>query len=367
MLTARIHERPDDLGGLWGEWDELAVRGERPFSAPAWPLAWWESLRPGGAEMRLVLVHDGDDLVGVVPLFCARRIYAPLGGGTAPVEPLARPGLEREVAAAARAALAQALPRPASVEIETHGSSPDWAGLLGAAWRNGRGAWRWARSETPVPRVDLGAGFDDWLRAKSSSFRREAKRKRRKLEQAGGSFRFATAESLEGDVGAFMRLHRRRLAGQGGSSLTDDGVERMLISVGRELLGGGRFRLLCIDLDGEPIAAQLLLAAGREVSAWNSGFDEAQAKLSPSMQCIVEALRDASERGERTMSLGPGGQDYKYRLSNGEDSLSSHVLVPPGASYPLTRLRLAPAQLRGGIGGRLSPRTKRRLRGLIRR
>ena len=206
------------------------------------------------------------------------------------------------------------------------------------------------------PASTSASGFEDWLEAKSPSFRREMKRKQRKLKEAGGSFRFATGESLERDIRTFMRLHRQRLAGKGGSSLTAAGVERMLIAVGKELLAHGRFRLLCIDLDGEAIAGQLLLAAGREVSAWNSGFDEAHAKLSPSMQCIVEALKDASERGERTMSLGPGGQDYKYRLSNGEDSLNAQVLVLPGATYPLARLRVAPMQPPKGAEPEALPR-----------
>ncbi len=366
-LRARILERPDELGPLREEWDALAVRNARPFAAPAWALSWWETLQPDRAELRLVVVEEAAGLAGIVPLYRSKRAYAPLGGGMAPVEPLARAGLERQVAAAAQAALAEASPAPATVEIEMHGSSPDWTELLGGNWLGGRGARRWTRLETPVPRIDLGEGFEQWLGAKSSRFRREMKRRRRKLEEAGGSFRFATAESLERDVGTFMRLHRQRRAGQGGTNLTDDGVERLLATVGGELLDSGRFRLLSIDLDGEPIAARLLLAAGREVSAWNSGFDEAHAKLSPSMLSILEALRDASERGERTMSLGPGGQEYKYRLSNWEDTLYSHVLILPGASYPLARLRLVPSQIRVGLSGRLSAGTKRRLRGLIRR
>lgn len=364
-MRARIEESPDGLGRVREEWDRLAVRNERPFSAPAWALSWWEHLRPRGAELRLVLVSDDDGLAGIVPLFRRGRSYAPLGGGMAPVEPLARPGLERAVAAAARTALTEATPRPATLEIEMHGSSPEWAGLLGEGWRDGRGAWRWTRLDTPVPRIDLGEGFEQWLGEKSSRFRRETKRRRRKLEEAGGSFRFATAATLERDVGTFMRLHRQRLAGQGGSSLKDDRVERMLVAVGNELLDRGRFRLLSIDLAGETIAARLLLAADRELSAWNSGFDEAHAKLSPSTQSILEALRDASERGRRTMSLGPGGQEYKSRLANWEDSLSARVLILPGATYPLARLRLVPAQLRLGVSARLSPKAKRRLRKLI--
>jgi len=367
MMTSRVYESPSDLGTARAEWDELAVARERPFTAPAWALAWWANLRPDDARLRLLFVREDDSLAGVVPLFSSGRSYRPAGGGLAPVEPLARPGLERKVAEVAATALAELEARPATIEIELHGSSPNWAELLADAWPGGRPAWRWTQSETPVPRVDLGNGFEDWLQEKSSSFRREMKRKQRKLHDAGGSFRYATEATLERDVNAFMRLHRHRLSGQGGSSLTNDGVERMLVAVGSDLLACGRFRLLCLELEGKPIAAQLLLAAGREVSAWNSGFDEAHAKLSPSMQCIVEALSDASERGERTMSLGPGGQDYKYRLSNEEDSLNSNVLVPPGATYPLARLSLTRKQLRHGLSQRLSPETKQRLRRLIRR
>jgi CelD/BcsL family acetyltransferase involved in cellulose biosynthesis len=366
-LSARIVEEPDELGRLREEWDALAVQSGRPFAAPAWGLSWWETLRPARAELRLVVMLEGDGLAGIVPLYCSKRAYAPLGGATAPVEPLARPGFERQVAEAARAALAEASPRPATVEVEMHGSSPDWAGLLGDGWLGGRDARRWTKLDTPVPRIDLGEGYEAWLQAKNARFRREMKRRRRKLEEAGGSFRYATAETLERDVATFMRLHRQRRAGQGGTSLTDDGIERMLVAVGRELLAAGRFRLLAIDLEGETIAARLLLAAGGEVSAWNSGFDEAHSKLSPSMLSILEALEDASERGERTMSLGPGGQEYKYRLSNWEDALCSHVLILPGATYPLARLRLVPSQIRVGLSGRLSADTKRRLRGLIRR
>ncbi|HKI65826.1 MAG TPA: GNAT family N-acetyltransferase [Solirubrobacterales bacterium] len=366
-LTARIVEATGELAELRREWDALAVHAGRPFAAPAWALGWWETMRPDAAELRLVVVLEGGGLAGIVPLYRLKRAYLPLGGGMGPVEPLARPGLERRVAEAARAALAQEQPRPATVEVEMHGSSPDWAALLGDAWAGGRGARRWTKRDTPVPRIDLGEGFEPWLEAKSARFRREMRRRRRKLEDAGGTFRLATADSLQRDVEAFLRLHRRRREGQGGTSLGDEGVERMLVAVGEELLDSGRFRLLSIDLDGETIAARLLLAAGREVSAWNSGFDEAHSKLSPSTLSILEALRDASERGERTMSLGPGGQEYKYRLSNWEDSLYTHVLILPGATYPLARLRQVPAQLRVGLSARLSAETKRRLRGLIRR
>jgi CelD/BcsL family acetyltransferase involved in cellulose biosynthesis len=364
-LSAQVVESLDELTQIRGEWDRLAVESSRPFAAPAWALSWWRHLRPEGARLRVVVVARGEELAGIVPLYSLGHVNRPIGAELAPVEPLSLVGLEAEVAAAAGELLAEAEPRARSIELVDHAGGPDWAELLSRAWPGGRGAWLWTESEAPAPRVDFGEGFDALLSEKSKSFRRDIRTSRRKLDERGATFRFANEETLESDVGEFLRLHRERLADRGGTSIPPgEGIERMLVGVGRELLPSERFRLLCLDLEGEVIAADLLLAAGTEMSAWNSGFDEAHRELSPIMQCLVYSLADAAERGERTMSLGPGAQSYKYRLSNEEDSLRSSVIVPRGRSYALVRLRLAPRQARRALAGKLSPDAKRRLRRL---
>lgn len=345
-LSWRAVATPQDLGVLREQWDELAVATEQPFAAPAWALAWWQELRPAGAELRVVAVLAGEQLVGIAPMYLDGGVLRPLGQGVAASVPLAVPGREAEVAPVLAEALAA--DAPSSVTLELAASATDWTTLLAAAWPGGAKAWE--VSSEPLPRVDLGDGFEAWTKEKSGSFRRENKRKHKKLAEAGGSFRFASAESLAEDVASFMRLHRTRLAGQGGSSLTDEGVDRMLVAVGTELLPSARFRLLCMEVDGNTVAGQVLMAAGRELSAWNSGFDESYAKFSPSMQCLIHALEDASERGERTMSLGPGAQDYKYRLSSSEDSAAVHELLPRGGRYLLARARLGGKQARARLG-----------------
>lgn len=364
-VAARVVNSPDGLALIRAGWDELAVASGRPFSTPAWALSWWKHLRPEGAQLRVFVVEQGDELVGVAPMYALGGAYRPLGGELAPVEPVARAGFEDRVAVATGELLATAEPSARTVELAQHGSGLDWAGMLSRVWPGGRAAWRWVEAEAPAPLVDFSDGFEAWMSGKSKSFRRDIRSSRRKLDEGGGSFRFATAETIESDVSEFLRLHRMRLADRGGTNVpAGQGVERMLVAVGRDLLPSGRFRLLCLDLDGEVIAADLLLAAGAEVSAWNSGFDEAYRDFSPIMQCLVYALADAAERGERTMSLGPGGQSYKYRLSSSEDSLRANVIVPRGRSYPLVRARLAPRQLRRALANRLSPQAKQRLRRL---
>lgn len=364
-VNARIVEDVDGLAPVRAEWDELAVAAERPFAAPAWVLAWWEHMRPATARLQVVLAERDGELVGIAPLYGVGRLTRPIGAALAPVEPLSRAGLEAEVAAAAAERLAAVEPRIRQIELVEHGSGSSWAELLSRGWTGGRRAWQWVESEAPAPQVDFGDGMEAWMMGKSKSFRRDIRSSRRKLDKAGAEFRLATEATLEADVREFIRLHRMRFASSGGSSLPEgDGIERMLAAVGRELLPRERFKLICLDLGDETIAADLVVIAGGEVSAWNGGFDETYSDFSPGMQCLIHGLTEAAERGERTMSLGPGGQAYKYRLSTSEDCLRSIVILPRGASYPLARLRLAPRQARRALAGRLSPEVKRRLRRL---
>ncbi|HEY2478689.1 MAG TPA: GNAT family N-acetyltransferase [Solirubrobacterales bacterium] len=330
------------------EWDALAVASGSPFAAPAWVKAWFEHLRPERSRLRVVFVSDGARLVGVGPFCAVGGTLFPVGRGAGIAPPLAASGMRDAVGVAIAASLAADERTPTRIELTFARSSGDWAAAIGGAWP-GRPLWRRRDAEHVVPYVELGDGFDEWMAAKSSSFRREARRKRKKLDEAGARFRYADAASLERDVTEFMRLHRQRLAGQGGTGLTDRGVERMLVAVGRELLASGRFRLLCLEVGDTFVAGQLLLGAGAELSAWNSGFDEGYSDLSPSMQCLIRALEDASESGARTMSLGPGGQEYKSRLADAEDVLESDLLIPRGPRYPLVRLGIGTRQMNKGL------------------
>jgi CelD/BcsL family acetyltransferase involved in cellulose biosynthesis len=198
-----------------------------------------------------------------------------------------------------------------------------------------------------VPFIDLGdAGMDGWMAGKSASFRREMRRKARRSEEAGGEIRLATEETLEDDVASFLRLHLSRLSGQGGSDLSVEGVEPFLVAAGRELLPAGRFRLIVLEIEGRAAAAQLMVGAGTELSAWNSGFDEAFADLSPSQLTILRGISEAFEAGAGTISLGPGGQAYKYRLANRDEVLARTLILPRSGAYALRRAGLLPRQAR---------------------
>jgi CelD/BcsL family acetyltransferase involved in cellulose biosynthesis len=70
------------------------------------------------------------------------------------------------------------------------------------------------RSAISSPVAHLAESFDDWLSFKSSNFRSEMRRLRRRFVSAGGSSRLSTADTVLGDIDLFMRLHAARWRGR---------------------------------------------------------------------------------------------------------------------------------------------------------
>jgi CelD/BcsL family acetyltransferase involved in cellulose biosynthesis len=84
------------------------------------------------------------------------------------------------------------------------------------------------------------------------------------------------------------------------------------------------------------------------------------------MQCILHVLEDAAEKGQRTLSLGPGDQEYKVRLADDASELVSWTLVPRGPGYVRARGRLLAGTVRDtvrhGVAGALPQSLRRALR-----
>ena len=330
------------LDALRPEWDSLAVACSRPYCSPAWMLAWWKHAAPPGALLRVVAAFDGPRLAAIAPCWARRgRLgvseYRMLGAGTAArLEPLARPGLEAEAATVFAAELAKATPRPRLVTFEEMAVGSPWPELLARAWAGRPRAAISRGYPISAPAVTLdhdSAG--DWLGTKSSNFRQQVRRARKQLEAAGARFRLSTEGELGRDLEAFARLHHARWEQRGGSAALRPGVERMLEQAGGELLPAGRFRLWCLDADGETVGAHAFVAAGEEVSYWLGGFDERWAAQRPGLTTLVVAVEDALGRGAARLDLGPGEGDYKSRLADRDETLEHIQVVSPGPLAPL--------------------------------
>jgi CelD/BcsL family acetyltransferase involved in cellulose biosynthesis len=359
VLAARLIEDLPALEELREEWDELAVLDALPLMAPDWVLPWLRRLAPAGAEPRVVVVYEGEELVGIAPFYVVHhgsrgRIDYRLPGIElgARLAPLAKPGREWEVAEAVAHTLAGATPRPDLVALESVPPDSLWLAALREQWP--------ARIRPPIrvyhvhgsPTVTLSAGtFESWMASRSASFRKNCRRRGRMFEAEGGVMRLGSVQTLPADIETLMHLHTERWSERGESSLTAraDRLPAMLEEAGRALTESGRFRIWVMEIEGRPIWANLFLAAGGELLAVNSGWDERWARMSPPLLGMLHAIEDAFQRGDRRLDLGIGDDPFKLQFADGNDPVAWGILLAPGARLPVTALGTAPMLLASAL------------------
>jgi CelD/BcsL family acetyltransferase involved in cellulose biosynthesis len=342
----------EELESVVGAWDDLAVANGKPACSPALMLGWQRLVSPE-TDIVSVLVHESGALVGLAPLVLDRtsgrgdvRI---MGAGLLQrIGLLARPGTEDALAAAVGEHIGAIRPRPDVIALEAISAMEGWPARLRRGlrpYRQSRVHWT-SRAVAPVVTLE-GQTFDSWLATRSSNFRSEMARCRRRLEQRGGRVRLVTgaSEDLDEMVRVLGALHRGRWAPVG-SGLIGPAIERLILDVAHAQPDGSRLRLWVVELDGEPIGAQLFFAAGGEVIYWNGGWNQAHADLKPGMMGILAATEDAIDRGERRLDLGGGAQPYKLRFADSNDPLEWAVVAPLQARYPRTWFELMRQQSR---------------------
>lgn len=374
-LAAVVIDDAVALSSFAERWDALAVRCSRPYMAPAVQLAWWAHARTGDARLRCVVVLDGDDLVGIAPMFAqvsALRLaeYRFLGAGNFHrLEPLAAPGREREVARLIAERLATVDPAPSSIVCEGFDADSPWPGLLRHAWP-GRMQLR-TDQVMPAPVILLEPDFDAWLRDRNKGFREKLRSRRRRFAKAGATWRLSTTpEEVTADLAALYRMHHARWSSRGGSAALTPRMERTLSAVGPALVAKGRFRLWTMEVDGEVIAASLFVSAGKDVAYWGGGMAPAWERESPGVQLVQVEVEAAFARGVERLDLGGGEQDYKRRFTGHVVPLTWQTLFPLGPRWPLTRLQLAPKHLRGNaraLARRMPPERQAQLKRVLRR
>lgn len=355
------------------EWDEMAIRRGRPFCAPAWMLSWWRHGTTGHARLRVVLVLDGERLVGVGPFFAqvARsglvemRLLA--AGFSHRIGPLAERDREREVACALANALAAMRPRPASVVFEGVDLAERWPTMVANAWPTRVPPKLRTDVVMPGSVISIGASFEAWLERRPRRFRKESRRTARRLEEAG--VRSTVTTDATQAIDALLSLHHARWSGRGGSNLGSE-TREVLVGAARGLAGSERVMVAMLESADGPISAELVVTAGRSAAFWSGGFDPAWAQHAPGTQTILAALRALADAGIQEADLGGGHADYQRRLADTARPVAWQTVFPRGARYPLIRLRLMPKHLYFGVrrvAEHLPQQQRERLRRVARR
>ena len=350
----------DDAGMLGPHleaWDDLAVLRRQPYSAPAWMLAWWRHAAPQDSRLRVVVVRDGGEVIGIAAwhqdrLATGLRVARLLGTGHR-VEPLARPGREATVARAVAAALRRLPDGPGALSLDRADARSAWPGLLAL----GRGSAVVERETTGAPVVRLdGRTWEEWLATRSRNFRSQRIQARRRLEEHGAVVRLAEEpDAVEEAVEGFLRLTAARWDTPAWNRPRGGGIGEMLREAARDLVPRGRMRIWVLEADGTPVSVQLFVGAGDELSYWNGGYDRRWSRLRPGFETLVHAIEHACAMGDRRVDLGGGAIPYKRRLADADEPIVSALVLPGGGDRPLREAQLVPRRL-----NRLARRTARR-------
>jgi CelD/BcsL family acetyltransferase involved in cellulose biosynthesis len=360
VASALAIENPDELRPHVAAWDRLAVLRRQPYGAPDWMLAWWRHAAPRASRLAVVVVREGDEVIGVAPwhqhrLRTGLRMARLLGTGHR-VEPLALPGREQEVAAAVAGALDGMSDGPGALALDRLDARSPWPVLL--AREGPLGSRVAGRELTGAPVVPIeGLTYEEWLGAHSRNFREQRAQARRRLEREGAVIRLAEEPGdVDAAIAAFARITADRWEPPPWGEPRGDGVEGMLHEAARAMVPAGRMRVWVLEVEGRPVCVQVFVVADGEVGYWNGGFDPAWARLRPGFETIVRAIEDAIARGDRRVDLGGGASAYKRRLTDADEPLAAALVLPGGRDLPVRAAQLLPGRL-----DRLMVRTAKRL------
>ena len=319
-MQLQAHSTPDVFNALGDSWNTLLKNASTNtlFLTREWQRVWWANL--GEGELRVLTLHEGDQLIGIAPLFFEADA---LGGvqvtfvGCKEVSDyldfIFLKGRERECLTAVMDFLSSTLsPTWNAISLcNMPEASPNFALLQELATARG---WKVnAVFEDVCPIIALPESFEAYLAQLESKERRELSRKLRRAEDDATVTYATDANKLDADVDDFLRLMRASLVSK--DSFLTPRMEKFFHASSREMFDAGFLQLAFLEVSGERAAAYLNFVWDNQVLVYNSGLDPMKfAYLSPGQVLIARLIEKAIAEKRLTFDFLQGNEDYKYKL-----------------------------------------------------
>jgi CelD/BcsL family acetyltransferase involved in cellulose biosynthesis len=327
-LTLRAHTSPDVFDRIRDEWIALEARAEEKniFQTWAWQHAWWAELGTGALD--LLTLRDGERLVAIVPAYHeveGNRKVLRFGGGLEVTDYLGfivEPGYAPAVAVT----FLRRCMEFDDLDVDLHFLRSDGGtlkALLAAAQQLGI-PYR-LEDEEVSPRIPLERDWESYLARLDKKDRHELRRKRRRLEAAGGwTVREATSETLAADLEVFFDLHAK--SSKAKADFLTPVVAEFFRHICHDLLREGWLSLQTLVHAGTPGACALAFRYDGKLLAYNAGYEPELNKLSVGLVLMSELIRGAIEAGLTEVDFLRGNEKYKYDLG-AEDVSLMHLHV----------------------------------------
>jgi len=292
------------------EWEALAESvGASPFARPGW-FAAWESAFERAGTARVLCSRRGRRLTGAIPFIRGRgRLGSPTNWHT-PVF-TATASDDRALGTLAEALLGSA---PSVLDMAfLDAGDPLLERLRSAAARRGR--LLIDRTVLRSPFIRLDGDFESFEASLDAKFRRESRRRRRKLEGEG-----KLSVHFEDGSARLERLLEEGFVVEGSGWKTARGTAiaqsaattRFYREVAHWAADRGALQLGFVRLDGRALAFSYSIVSAGVVHVVKVGFDQAFARYAPGTILTREAIARAYERGQRRYDFL--GDDDRYKL-----------------------------------------------------
>ena len=307
------------LEALSAEWGALLERSicNRAFGSPRWFLAWCR-LEPAWRP-HVWVARRGGVLAGVLPLVC------PVEGGAA-FFPGELSDYNDAVAARGDLAVSAGLLRAALASgpgIDLHPVRTD--SNLALALRalepsRDRASPLAAVGLLTCSYADLSGGYDAYLATRTSKFRNNLQRARRRAAERGLEVveleprSFAPSELPR----AFLELHGRRFPE---SCFTSPRELAFAEQVLPGLFADRALRAFAVFDGGRMIAISLCAVGDRSLGVWNGGLLPEALDRAPGKLLIDAEIRQACAEGLEELDFLRGDEDYKAEWSTGERTI----------------------------------------------
>jgi CelD/BcsL family acetyltransferase involved in cellulose biosynthesis len=305
-------------------WNALVEQSiaDTPFSRYEYLSEWWKT-RGGGewknAELVLVSATEGDQLIGIAPLFLeeyeGRKALLLVGSIEISdyLDLIVREADLSRFLSGLIDFLASSLPDSWSAFdwYNLPDDSPTLAALKADSEKRG---WNYHEEiYRPTPRIALNGSFEEYLSRIDKKQRHEIKRKMRRADESG-RVRFKVVDKnvdIEPELETFFHL-----------MIQDPGKAQFLHEVMRDQMSNsirvahdqGYLWLAFLEVDGVKAAASLNFDYKNKFWGYNSGVSREHMELSPGWVLMGHVIQWCCENGRSEFDFMRGDEDYKYRF-----------------------------------------------------
>jgi CelD/BcsL family acetyltransferase involved in cellulose biosynthesis len=324
QLHSEIHRDTRAFLSLQREWNPLLLHSPANtiFLTWEWQKTWWDCFGQSW-ELCLLELRDGDDLVGLAPLY---TLEAPSGlrslqfVGGVEVSDYLDLIVATDSEEAVYEALWQVLVEKRALEwdvLDLHNvpaTSPSLERLTTLAGA-GREFEVTDSVEEVCPVIHLPATWEEYLSSLNKKQRHEVRRKLRKADREAEVHWYYAEDSasLEAEVNDFISLHRKSAVEK--EAFMDERMQEFFQRVARLAFERGWLRLAFLALDGAKAAAMFCFEYEGKYLVYNSGYDpQLYPSLSSGIVLLAYCIQDAIDRGLGAFDFLRGEEEYKYRF-----------------------------------------------------